>query len=400
MRSTANDRKGSLEGERARLSERVRARRWEIETTVLARETRMLDKPALEDAEYEAGLRAAVQASLDYSLEGIERGEEWLGAIPPATAAQARRGACAGVSLDTVMRCRAAGDRCLGEAVMEEADHFSRELLGGVLRVHGTHADRLMASVAEEYKREQDRLRRTAGQRRSELVRGLLANELVDRAELRYQLDDAWHLGMIATGAGAEASLQSLLTAGIGRELLSIPCSEQSVWGWLGSSRPVTTAEVVQVTAKSLPDDVQFAFGEAAPGVDGWRLTHRQAQAARGVAIRRPLTITRYADVAPEALLLRDEALASSLVHIWLSPLGSAKDGGTTLRKTLRAYLAAGCNAKTAAFELGVVRNTVERHINEIEARLGRLPRTCAADLDIALRLEALGVGLCVPASG
>ncbi|HTC59201.1 MAG TPA: helix-turn-helix domain-containing protein [Solirubrobacteraceae bacterium] len=395
-----NGLKGSLEGERAGLSRRLRARRLEIEAAILAGDLAVFADSQADDAEYAAGRRAAVSGCLDYSLESIERGEDWLGPIPPAAAAQTRLAARAGVSLDTVMRCRAAGDRSLVELVMDEAVHCSGDVLRGALRVHGVHADRLMSLIADEYKNELDRIKRTPEQRRSELVRSLLANESTYQNGLGYELDDAWHVGIIATGAGAGAAIQSLLTAGIGRELLGVRCSEQDVWGWLGSSRLVTTAEVVRLTSTLLPDGVEFAIGEPAQGVDGWRLTHRQAQAARRVAIRRPQRITRYADVGPQAELLRDEAMSSSLVHIWLSPLDQAKDRGAALRKTLRAYLDAGCNAKTAAFELGVARHTVERHINEIEARLGRLPRTCVADLDIALRLEELGVGRRVPSSG
>jgi hypothetical protein len=62
-----------------------------------------------------------------------------------------------------------------------------------------------MERVSAEYQCEVQRTSETVEQRRSELVRGLLANELVDRNGLEYQLDDAWHLGMIAIGVGAEA---------------------------------------------------------------------------------------------------------------------------------------------------------------------------------------------------
>jgi sugar diacid utilization regulator len=148
-------------------------------------------------------------------------------------------------------------------------------------------------------------------------------------------------------------SRPGLLTAGVGRELLAIRCSEQNVWAWLGSTRVVTTAEVVRLASTILPDGVKFAIGEPAQGVKGWRLTHRPAQAVRRVAIRNPQRITQYVDVRLQAELLRDEAMSSSLVHIWLSPLDEAKDGGTTLRKTLRSYLNAGCNTKTAPLDSG-----------------------------------------------
>ena len=46
------------------------------------------------------------------------------------------------------------------------------------------------------------------------------------------------------------------------------------------------------------PAGVSSAIGEPGKGLDGWRLTHRQAQAAMRIALRRPQRLTRYADVA------------------------------------------------------------------------------------------------------
>jgi DNA-binding PucR family transcriptional regulator len=135
---------------------------------------------------------------------------------------------------------------------------------------------------------------------------------------------------------------------------------------------------------------VSLAIGESSKGIDGWRLTHRQAQAAMLVALRRPRRLTWYADVALLAAVLRDQELARSLVEIHLSPLEDRKDGGAVARRTLRAYFAAGCNAATAAAALGVNRHTVERRLHAIEEQLGRLLHTCHAELEVALRVEEL----------
>jgi PucR C-terminal helix-turn-helix domain len=390
----------SISAVRVALADALRARQAEIEEIIFTAVRGIGDSPDETDVEYEVGLQATVSAIVAYGLAGIEQGGDWSVPVPSVAVEQVRRAARSGVELQTVLRRYAAGHRHLGRFVMAEVDHFPLQALHDILDFQAFLLETLMERVSAEYQCEVQRTSRTLEQRRSELVRGLLANELVDRNGLEYQFDNAWHLGMIATGVGAEAAVQGLLTAGIGRELLTIRCSEQTVWAWLGSTRVVTTAEVVRLASAKPPDGVEFAIGEPAQGVKGWRLTHRQAQAARRVAIRSPQRITRYADVGFQAELLRDEAMSSSLVHIWLSPLDEAKDGGTTLRKTLRAYLKAGCNTKTTAFELGITRHTVERHINEIEARLGRLPRTCLADLDVALRLKELGVGCRVPSSG
>jgi DNA-binding PucR family transcriptional regulator len=125
-------------------------------------------------------------------------------------------------------------------------------------------------------------------------------------------------------------------------------------------------------------------------GIDGWRLTHRQAQAALLVAQRRPQMLTRYADVSLIAAVLSDRELERSLVAVHLAPLDGQKDSVVS-RETLRAYFAAGCNAATAAAALRVDRHTVERRLHAIETRLGRLLNTCRAELEVALRVEELG---------
>jgi DNA-binding PucR family transcriptional regulator len=134
---------------------------------------------------------------------------------------------------------------------------------------------------------------------------------------------------------------------------------------------------------------VSLAVGAAGRGIDGWRLTHRQAQAAMLVALRRPQMLTRYADVSLLAAVLRDAELARSVVEIHLSPLDGQKDGAV-LRETLHAYFAAGCNAATAAAALRVDRHTVERRLHTIETRLGRALHTCHAELEVALRVQEL----------
>ncbi len=136
-----------------------------------------------------------------------------------------------------------------------------------------------------------------------------------------------------------------------------------------------------------------LAFGEPNEGLGGWRLSHRQAQAALQVALRRsePVGVTRYADVALLAFALADEALAGSLIDIYLSPLDEQRGGGMVLRETLRAYLKAGRSASSTAAALGVVRSTVENRLRMVEQSLGRPLPACLAELEVALRLEQLG---------
>jgi DNA-binding PucR family transcriptional regulator len=137
-------------------------------------------------------------------------------------------------------------------------------------------------------------------------------------------------------------------------------------------------------------DGVSVALGEPADGPAGFRVTHRQAQAALRVALHDGRQVTRYADVALIAFALADETLARSLIGIYLHPLDDDGRSAEVLRETLRAYLAAGRNAQSAGSALGVHRNTVSQRLRVIEDRLGCSLSERHAEVDVALRLERL----------
>jgi hypothetical protein len=389
------DRDGvSVDSVRAGLAERLRARRPELEEAILARFHDVGFDPAVgEDDEYVDGARAAVTEAVDYGLMVIEQGEEWLGSIPPAAVAQARRAARNSVSLDRVLLRYNAGHLLLEDFVMQEARHSDlsseRSALRHVLRTQGALLDHFTASIANEYQHEVERVARTPELRRTETVQRLLAGAPVDASALGYEFE-AEHVGVIAMGAAAGEAARSL-AAELGRDLLSVSRSEQTVWAWFGGQRRLAIDDVDRVMSAEKWAGVSLAIGESERGIDGWRLTHRQAQAAMLVALRTPQRVTRYADVALLAAVLKDRELATSLVEIHLAPLEDQKDGGAVSRATLRAYFAAGSNAATAAAALGVDRHTVERRLHTIEEALGRLLHTCRAELEVALRLEELG---------
>ncbi|HUC06885.1 MAG TPA: helix-turn-helix domain-containing protein, partial [Solirubrobacterales bacterium] len=60
------------------------------------------------------------------------------------------------------------------------------------------------------------------------------------------------------------------------------------------------------------------------------------------------------------------------------------------LRRTLRGYLAAGGNVSSAAASLGLNRRTVSIHIRTAEERIGRPLAACAAEAELALKLQEL----------
>lgn len=372
---------------------RVRARREELEDAVFAR-IRDGDPmfAAGEDAEYVAGLRAAVAAAIDHGLAGIEFGEGTVGSVPPEAVAQAHRAARAGVSVDTVLRRYVLGSTLLGDFLMQEADSDSfigqgtmlREALSALAAV----LDQLMTAITVEHTRELERGGRSPEARRAERVQRLLAGGRCEAIELDYELS-GWHVGVIATGVDAASSLGRIAMS-LGSRLLCVPRGEDTAWGWLGGQRTVAVRDIERVLATERKLELSIAVGEPGRGIEGWRLTHRQAQAALRVALHDRRPFTRYAEVALLASVLHDDALSGSLVDIYLSPLGDRHNGGAVLRQTLRAYFAAERNASSAASALGVTRHTVENRLRTIEEKLGQTLRTRQAELEVALRLEEL----------
>jgi PucR C-terminal helix-turn-helix domain/GGDEF-like domain len=387
---------GSLDSARAELAGRLRARRSALVQLIFARmRDATFSKSGQDDAEYVEGLRAAVIAAVDYSLEGIERGEEWAAPIPPVASAQARRAARAGVPLDTVLRRYVVGNALLGEFIMEETDRSELPSVGGglraAMRAQGAVLDRLLEAITREYGDELDRAVRSPERRRRELVRKLLDGTSGERTGLGYELD-AFHLGLIATGPGGGRVLREL-AGKLDRRLLCVEQHPHSVWAWIGGAEPAGMDDVRRLGDTALTTaglSVILAVGEPAWGLDGWRLTHQQAQAAVVVALRRPQPLTRYGEVALLATALKDELLGRGLIDIYLTPLDAQRDKGTVLRRTLRAYLAAGRNASSAAAALGIARNTLIGRLRTVEESLDRPLAECLPELEVALRLEEI----------
>jgi sugar diacid utilization regulator len=296
--------------------------------------------------------------------------------------------------LNKVLRRYMVGYAVFWDFVLEEADRGglpARERTG-VLR-HASMAqasfyDRLVGAVADEYIQELERLARTRVQRHADLVRDVLSGAAVDTAELDYDLR-AVHVGVIATGANAGEVLVRW-AASAGRRLLSVSQGDDSLWAWLGGDGELCSSELERLVAGQ-GGDTSLALGEPAQGADGFRLTHRQAQAARIVARRRPEPVVRYADVALLAFGLEDQTMGRSFVKTYLDPVDhGAGSRGPVMRETLRAYFAAGQNAASAAAALGVHERTVSNRLRAMEEALGRPIRMRQAELQTALRLEEL----------
>jgi PucR C-terminal helix-turn-helix domain/GGDEF-like domain len=370
---------------------RLQARRPEIEAAALSRIYNVSDPGEVADPEYVEGLRMAVTAALDYGFASLSEGERSSPQIPIVLRAQARLAARNGISLDTVLRRYFAGYAVLSDFVVEEAEQGDltvRSELKALLHIQSTLLDRVVAAISDEYSRESCERLDSTEERRTELVKRLLAGERLDTTELAYDLD-AHHVAMVAGGPGAEEVIKRL-TKGLDHRLLVIRREEVS-WAWVGTRRGFDPAWLENLTSEGLPADVFVAFGEPGEALRGWSMSHRQAMAALPVARRQGGQPVRYSAVALLTSMLQNDLLTNSLRELYMAPLEIERDGGAALRETLRAYFAAGRNVSCAAAALGVSRRTVANRLHVVESRLGHpLEPSMMPALEAALQLHEL----------
>lgn len=374
--------------------ERLRSRLPEVEQAIYVRIRKAVSDPVGDESEdYQSGVLAALAAALRYALKAIKQGPPWAEPIPLEVALQARRAAQADVSLGIVQRRYIAGHGKLGELISEEIAGEGHPGTGQLLRHlrlrQESLLEYLLAAIESEYLDESKRTTSSPEQRRRQIVLRLLDGDHADVAELRYEIHGAWHLGMIVAGAGAGKALEAMARQ-LRCALLAVPGTEEwTVWAWFGAPRQLSVEDLERLLPANGAAGVSVTVGEPGRGMKGFCLSHRQARAALAVALHRPRTITRCADVALEAAVLGNEALLEVLKETYLSPLNTLRIGGSVACETLRHYFRCASNASSAANSLRVTRPTVKDRLKQIEKALGRPLESCQSELEIALRLEA-----------
>jgi hypothetical protein len=383
--------KSSKTSSAADLQARLQARLPEIERMCLEQIYAISDPSMVADPSYREGLRLAVSAALDYGLVAVHRPAEASEApVPLALLAQARAAAHAGVSLDTVLRRYSAGSALLRECLIEEAERaeLGNPALKNLLRGQAALFDRLLNDVGMEYRQALE-VELDPAERYANRIKRLVTGESADTTDIPYDFN-AHHVGVVVSGPVNADEIRSLAQA-LDRRVLIVSLEVDTLWAWLGGRRALDTRDLHRLaSAREWPPGMALASGEPGFGLPGWRFSHRQAQAALVIARHSPERISRYADVAVQSTLVRDDLLVSSLHQLYLAPLEQERDGGKALRETLRAYFSSERNVSSAAAMLGVKRHTVTNRLRTVEDRIGQSLATCATALDIALSMDEL----------
>jgi hypothetical protein len=376
---------------RTALAARLQERRPEIEKTILSAIT---ESANLGGDIVRAGLRVALADALDRALEEVEtgggQGERASDfELPPSLFRQVRLAARSGVGLDTTLRRFVAAGATLGEFVLQEARALPDFALATLQREQGVLLDRTLATVAEIYRRvEQER--GPANISLAERIQRILAGDPEAAEGYSYPFG-GWHLAAIARGSGAENALRSI-AAESDLTLLALPREGELIWAWFGGHGRINAVGLLRIASGLLPENVSLVTGESHRGLDGWRLSHREARAALRVMLLRPGKVIQSSSVILLSALLGNSVLTELIRDIYLRPL-EAGDAGVRMRRTLRAYIDTGFNAASTSATLGIDRSTVQRHLRRAEELLGRHLNSCIAELKLALELEDLDSG-------
>lgn len=334
-------------------------------------------------------ITASLRDVLDYIADGSS------GSVRASNEAlrEVRLAARAGASLQDLLLTSRVAQSTTWDCVLEEAHRLidepaQREAV--LRRANANHFrwnEFISAAIVEAFEQESS-LYALHGRERRKLatINALLAGQPVDTAELEYTFERS-HLAARVWGGAPDHVAQAVRERVGGRPLVvAKPGGDGFLWiPW--SARFGAPAEVLGEL--ELDGETRVAFGAVGEGLEGFRLSHRQAGEAKAVAEALDMRQVWYDDVVLEALARHDLAAVRSFVLEELKPLGEALDPGNVLIETLRMYFAVGENAVTTARKLGVHSRTVAYRLRSVEAKIGAAGMH-REELAIAVRLAKL----------
>jgi PucR C-terminal helix-turn-helix domain/GGDEF-like domain len=327
---------------------------------------------------------------------------------PTASLEYARRRAQRGTSLTALLRAYRLGHTCFSDWLVKELARQTQDAqlmtaaTLGMSEVVAGYVDQTSEEIVAAYTTERENWLRNRSAARAARIRDLLSGRRVNvsatEATLGYRLRQ-YHLGLVCWTADATAGTDHVTRlehaishvaekAGCAGEPVFLPRDECSAWAWL----PLGIRDTFDAAAASTAgaeDDIHFAFGDAAKGTAGFRLTHAQALAAQAVALAAGPPgprVVAFSEVAPVAMMLGSPELLHAWVLSTLAGLAADDENHARLRDTLLAFLHAKSSYKATAEQLMLHKNTVQYRIRRAEESLGRPASENPGDLELALR--------------
>jgi DNA-binding PucR family transcriptional regulator len=371
------------------------------------------DKPVL------ALLESSVHSNIDTCLQVMQHQIDLADVQAPATAVEyARRQAQRGTPLTALLRSYRLGHASFADWLFRELARQTDDaqmITAATLdmsRIVAGYVDQTSEEIVAAYTRERENWLRNRSAARAGRIRGLLSGARVDvravEAALGYRLRQ-YHVGVVCWTGDAAASTDNITRldhairevagrAAFAGDPLFLPRDETSAWAWL----PLGIRDTFTGAAAGVDSDIRFAFGDAARGASGFRLTHQQAVAAQAVALAAGSVapqVVAFGEVAPVAMMLRSAELLRAWVLSTLAGLATDDEHHARLRDTLLIFLRAGGSYKTTAEQLMLHKNTIQYRIRKAQESLGRPVGDNRNDVELALQASHwLGSSVLQPA--
>ena len=358
-------------------------------------------------------LGASVEGNVDTVLHAL-RHDIAVDRVEAPTAAleYARRLAQHGVPVNALVRAYRLGQRRMNELVFREVRDADVDpemrfaVLESITATLFDYIDWISQQVVSVYEDERERWLENQNSVRALRIREVMSGrKTVDvdatSESIRYPL--RWHhLAVVlwypdedATGDELARLQRFLRELGQATEVGSSPlfaaADQTAGWGWLPyRSAPQDGIEAVRGFTVDRTDAPSVAIGHVDAGVDGFRRSHRAAEAARRVVVtsgaRGPSVVAvSDAGLAAAALVGRDLVETRYWVNDVLGGLAADTENDERLRQTLRVFLRCGSSYKQAAEELDLHFNTVKYRIGRAVARRGRSIEGDRLDVELAL---------------
>jgi DNA-binding PucR family transcriptional regulator len=360
------------------------------------------DKPVL------ALLASSVDSNVETCLQIMQHQIDLTTVQAPAAALEyARRLAQRDTSLTALLRAYRVGHACFFDWMLRELAQQvdDAEMISataqGMSKIMAGYIDQTSEEMVSAYTQERENWLRNRSAARSARIGDLLSGERIEVSDaeitLGYRLRQH-HVGVVAWVGDAASTADEItrLERAIGHFAEQMACSgdpvflprdESTAWAWLPLGLR-DTFDSAAASAAGVDSDIHFAFGNAAKGTAGFRITHQQAIAAQAVALAAGPPAPRavmFSEVAPVAMMLGSKEMLRAWVLSTLAGLATDDEHHARLRDTLLAFLRSGGSYKTTAEQLMMHKNTVQYRIRKAEESLGRPVSDNRQNVELAL---------------
>lgn len=257
--------------------------------------------------------------------------------------------------------------------------------------------DSSVETSVELFQIERDRLLQGAAAQRLDIVREILAGDVVDVRKLlttlgghpvaEYNTCVLLHTGNTGSVADLNAAASQLARQIGPRHPVVVSPGGRDLWCWFASRSEPDLSSLRECESWLLEHEIMAAVGTPTEGVAGFRLSYREAQDAQIIAFQasNPRPLTLFSEVELLCLMSGSPDAARRFTSRTLGALADPGEGAARLRKTLHALLSTG-SIEDASHILSVHKNTVRYRVGQAEQLIGNPISKASTELELALR--------------